>query len=200
MLALPFLSVNFVIMNKIIKNVNLVQEILKRHERYTNFSGTSVILTGILWLLNEGINQIYDFDFRTRIYSWIGVVLVSVFLAISLTFYERGKVNKEKVTLSLMALVDKLIVISIGTLTLIYVFFIYGMYMQIPALLLLMYGTLILTSKRNISNIIKYFGYANLLTGVLAFAYPAYSLYLTWLILGLGHIILGIALLFIKDK
>ena len=187
-------------MNKILKNIDLVNNILKRHERYTNFSGTACIVTGVLWLINEGLNIYFNFSTITRIISWIVVVIFAVIIAVSFTFSEREKGGKEKVTLSLMALVDKLIIISIGTLILMWVFYSNNMTFQIPALLLLMYGILILTSKRNIANVIQYFGYVNLTGGVFAFLMPQYSFYTTWIVLGLGHIILGVVLLLHREK
>jgi hypothetical protein len=187
-------------MNKILSNIELINKIVNKHERYTHFSGAACIITGVIWLINEYLGRYFHFSDGVRILSWIIVVLIAVTLAAYLTFQARQKEGKEKVTLSLLSVLEKLLIISIATLALIYVLYTNGLLYEIPGLLLLMYGTLILMSKEHITEVIKYFGYLNVIGGIGSFLAPSYSLPIAWAIIGGGHIVLGIILIVLKKK
>lgn len=188
-------------MNTINQNIEKISQIIKKHGIYSNFSGIAPLIAGILWLANEGIHFfIYPYEPRLRILSWVIVALVSIIIATYLTVFEGQKKGKAVITLSLLTLIDKLLIIAVTSLVLIWIFYINRLILQIPALLLTMYGILILTSKNNLVPPIIYFGYLSFVIGLLALIFPLYSVLATTLVLGVGHIILGITLLIKREK
>lgn len=175
--------------------------IIQRHGVYSNFSGLAPLIAGILWLVNEGIHIfISTYSTRLRIFSWIIIALISVIVATYLTVYEGQKKGKHVITLSLLTLIFKLFIVSIASAVFIWIFYINSMILQIPALLLTMYGMLILLSKNNLVSEIIYFGYLAFIIGIITLIFPLYSVLGTSLVLGIGHIILGITLMIKSEK
>lgn len=186
-------------MNTFKDQIDGMKTIIKRHSKYTHFSGVAVIITGVLWLLNEALHLYISMFPNYRVISWGAVALLSILVATYLTLYEGHKRGKEVVNLPLFIVMDKFIVVALATMALVYVFYRNGMTYYIPALMMTMYGLLIISSKHNITKSIVLFGYVSLSGGLIGLLYWPASIPLAAAILGIGHIILGIALIFRKE-
>jgi membrane-associated HD superfamily phosphohydrolase len=186
-------------MNKLHKQIEQLTDVVKRHEKFPHFSGIACILTGAIWILNEvASRQLYLTD-NYRVISWLAVSVLAVLIATFLTIYEGQKRGKIVMNLSLISIMDKLIIISISTIAIIWTFYSNSMIDEIPSLLMVMYSILILTSKQNMTKLIYYFGMTNLVGGVVGLLFVEYSIVIAAIILGGGHIILGI-LLILNEK
>jgi hypothetical protein len=181
-------------MDKIKEQINSLNTMIKKHGKYTQFSGLACIITGILWLVNEIMHYYLHLTPNYRVISWVAVAVLSILVTSWLTIYETHKKGGEPINLPLFAVIDKLIIIGFTTSVLIYVFYKNDLFMHLPALLMTMYGVLIVTAKLNITNSIIIFGYINLAAGFFGLLFPEYNLYIAAIVLGLGHIILGITL------
>jgi hypothetical protein len=181
-------------MDKIQEQIESLNSIVKKHGKYTQFSGLACIITGILWLANEGMHYYLVLTPNYRVMSWVAVAIISILIASWLTVYETHKKGKEALNLPLFSVVDKLIIIGATTSILLYVFYRNDMVAHLPGLLMTMYGVLIVTAKLNITKSIIIFGYVNLAAGFTSLLFPEYALYIAAAVLGFGHIILGIVL------
>lgn len=181
-------------MDKIQQQIESLNTIIKKHGKYTQFSGLACIITGILWLANEGMHYYLNLTPNYRVMSWVAVALLSILIASWLTVYETHKKGKEAINLPLFSVIDKLIIIGMTTSVLLYVFYRNEMVTHLPGLLMTMYGVLIVSAKLNITKSIIIFGYINLAAGFAGLIFPEYALYIAAAILGFGHIALGIVL------
>lgn len=186
-------------MDKIQEQIESLNTMVKKHGKYTQFSGLACIITGILWLANEGMHYYLQLTPNYRVMSWVAVALVSILIASWLTVYETHKKGKEAINLPLFSVIDKLIIIGLTTSVLLYVFYRNEMVAHLPGLLMTMYGVLIVSAKLNITKSIIIFGYINLAAGFVGLLFPEYNLYLAAAVLGFGHIILGIVLKLINE-
>jgi len=186
-------------MNTFQAQIDGLKNIIKKHSKYTHFSGVAVIITGVLWLINEGLYLYLNLFPNYRVISWGAVTVLSILIATYLTLYEGHKRGKDVVNLPLFIVVDRFIVVSAATLVLIFVFYKNLMILHIPALLMTMYGVLIISAKHNITRSIVWFGYVNLVAGLVGLLFWNYAVILAALVLGLGHIILGIVLIVKKE-
>ncbi|MFC1655691.1 hypothetical protein ACFL3C_02375 [Patescibacteria group bacterium] len=182
-------------MDHLKEQIKNIDAIMKRHGRYTHFSGIACIFAGVLWLTNTVAHDYLSLTENYRVVSWIVVALVSVIAATFLTVIEAHKRGKEPVTLSLIAIIDKLLVVALATLVLMWIFYKNELIIEIPSLLMLMYGILMLASKQIVTQAIKYFGYITLIAGVVGLLFIEYSVLLAAIVLGGGHIVLGIILI-----
>jgi hypothetical protein len=181
------------------EQIDGIKTIIKRHSKYTHFSGVAVIVTGVLWLLNEGLHLYIHMFPNYRVISWGAVALVSILVATYLTLYEGHKKGRDVVNLPLFIVVDKFIGVALATMALVYVFYRNGMTYYIPSLMMTMYGLLIISSKHNITSSIVRFGYVSLAGGLIGLLYWPASIPLAAAVLGVGHIILGISLILKKE-
>ena len=184
-------------MSLIHNQIEAIKAIFQKHEKYHHFSGLACIIVGILWLLNEVLNYQMAYPDYYRILSWIAVAILAIIIAAVLTIRERKKRNKMITTLAIKEILYKLALICLGTFALMWVF--YQLIALIPTLFMLMYGLLILTSKQNLPIPIQYFGYASFIAGIVGFFFAQYIIGIAALVLGLGHIIIGLTLI-IHDK
>ncbi|MFC1599457.1 hypothetical protein ACFL3T_00325 [Patescibacteria group bacterium] len=181
-------------MDKLQQQIDTLNSMVKKHGKYTQFSGLACVITGILWLANEGMHMYLQLTPNYRVMSWVAVAVVSILIASWLTVYETHKKGKEAINLPLFSVIDKLIMIGASTSVLLYVFYRNDMVMHLPGLLMTMYGVLIVSAKLNITSSIIIFGYLNLAAGFAGLLFPEYALYIAAAVLGLGHIVLGIVL------
>lgn len=181
-------------MDKIKDQIETLNSMVKKHGKYTQFSGLACIITGILWLANEGMHYYLHLTPNYRVMSWVAVAILSILIASWLTVYETHKKGKEALNLPLFSVIDKLIIIGFTTSVFLYVFYRNDMVGHIPGLFMTLYGVLIVTAKLNITKSIVVFGYINLAAGFVSLLFPEYALYIAAAILGFGHIILGIVL------
>lgn len=181
-------------MDKIQEQIDTLNSMVKKHGKYTQFSGLACIITGILWLANEGMHYYLNLTPNYRVMSWVAVALLSILIASWLTVYETHKKGKEAINLPLFSVIDKLIIIGVTTSVLLYVFYRNEMVAHLPGLLMTMYGVLIVSAKLNITKSIIIFGYINLAAGFVGLLFPEYALYIAAAVLGFGHIVLGIVL------
>lgn len=187
-------------MNLVSEQIKAVKEVLLRHEKYHHFSGLACVIVGVLWLLNHyvfvpNLMGSEGFSHAVVLLSWVTVAAVSILIGAALTIRERQKRGKMIATLSLRRIIYKLAVISIATLALLWIFYQAHLEPLVPALFMLMYGLLMLTSKDNLPVPIQYFGYLSFVAGVLALVQFSYITTLHLVVLGLGHIVLGITLM-----
>ena len=179
-------------MDHLKEQIKNIDAIMKRHGRYTHFSGIASIFAGVLWLANTVAHDYLNLTDNYRVISWIVVALLSVIAGTFFTFIEAHKQGREPVTLSLIAVIDKLIIVAISTLVLMWIFYKNSIIIEIPSLLMLMYGILMLASKQIVTQAIKYFGYITLIAGIIGLLFTEYSVLLAAIVLGGGHIVLGI--------
>lgn len=187
-------------MDKMLKQIESLNAVVKKHGKYTHFSGFAAIIAGILWLVNEGTHWYLHFLPNYRVISWIVIVLIIILLTTFFTLYEGHKKGKEVVNLPLFAVVDKLSVVSITTLIIMYVFYKNGLIPHMPALLMAMYGVLIIASKLHLTLPIVIYGYVTLLAGLVGLVFWQYAVLISVFVLGVGHIALGIILLLRRNR
>ena len=187
-------------MDNINKQIGFINDLMKRHSRYTQFSGIACVITGILWLVNELANLYLHLADNYRVISWIVIALVAIIIAAFLTIYECYKKGKTVINLSLFTIIDKLVIICFSTLVIMWIFYRTSFIQEIPSLLMLMYGTLVLTSRNSLSKAIGYFGFFNFLGGFFGLLFGNYSILLASVILGFGHILLGLVLIFKREN
>ncbi len=186
-------------MNLIHDQIETIKAVFQKHEKYHYFSGTACIIVGILWLLNKYLNFKTVYSDDHQVLSWVVVAGLAIIIAVILTFGERKKRNKVVANLAIKTVAYRLIFICLGTWVLMWIFYQNLLIVFIPTLFMYMYGLLILTSKDTLPVPIQYFGYLNFTIGLIGFLFPDYIIYSSALVLGLGHIVLGITLI-INEK
>lgn len=178
------------------QQIETLKKVIQKHGSYTHFSGVAAIIAGILWLINEATHWQLQFLDNYRIASWIVITMVIILVSVYLTLHEAHKDGNEVINLPLLSVIDKLVVISIATLVLMYVFYKNDLIPAIPGLLMTMYGVLIFSAKLHLTKAITIFGYITLAGGLMGLLFSDYANYLSIAILGFGHIILGCILVY----
>lgn len=188
------------IMDKMLKQIESLNAVVKKHGRYTHFSGIAAIIAGFLWLVNEATHWYLHFLPNYRVISWIVIILIIILISTFFTLYEGHKKGKEVVNLPLFAVVDKLSIVSITTLIIMYVFYKNELIPHMPGLLMAMYGLLMISSKIHLTLPIVVYGYITLLAGLIGLLFWPYAVLISVFVLGFGHIVLGIILLILKKR
>jgi hypothetical protein len=183
-------------MENLQKQIDTIKKIVQKHGTYTHFSGFAAIVAGILWLINEATHFQLQFLDNYRIASWIVITMLIVLISTYLTLREAHQDGYEGLTLPLFSIVDKLIVISIATLVLMYVFYKNNLMLGVPGLMMTMYGVLIFSAKLHLTKSITIFGYLALFGGLFGLLFMQYANIASIIILGFGHIVLGSMLVY----
>lgn len=193
-------DLNISLMENLQEQIDTLKKVIKKHGSYTHFSGAATIIAGALWLINEATNWRLHFLDNYRVASWVVITMLIILISVILTLHEAHKDGHEVVNIPLLSVIDKLIITSVATLVLMYVFYKNELILAIPGLLMTMYGVLIFSAKLHLTKAITVFGYITLLGGLVGLLFSDYANYLSIAILGFGHIILGCILVYSRKN
>jgi len=183
------------------KDIKLIREVMETSARYTNLSGVSGIIAGVLALLGCALTYWITFAFQGGeqitwyAITWVLILGISILQDLVLAQRKARSRGEEYFTPATLQVYKAVLpgifvaaVLSIRALTL-------GELDAIPALWALGYGTALCAAGRFSAREVRVFGVIELTTGAIAlffFSTWDYSLYVLGLSFGMYHILFGL--------
>jgi len=183
------------------ENIKLIREVMETSARYTNLSGVSGIIAGVLALVGCALTYWITFAFQGAeqiswyVVTWVLVLGISILQDLALAQRKARSRGEEYFTPATLQVYKAVLpgifvaaVLSIRALTL-------GELDAIPALWALGYGAALCAAGRFSAREVRVFGVIQLITGAIAlffFSTWDYSLYVLALSFGIYHILFGL--------